>query len=75
MIIVTKMYAWIKDTNISTIFKAIYGIFKKKEEMDNLDNRIISRCPAKILATSRTVKVIGRIIFLTISIINKNQVK
>lgn len=40
-----------------------------------LDSRIISRCPARILAKRRTTKVRGRIILLISSTKNKNQIR
>lgn len=39
------------------------------------DNKIINKCPAKILATNRTIRVIGRIKFLVTSIKNNKKVK
>jgi len=71
---VTNTYAWISDTAISRIVKINRGI----EEViilfvDNSAkflNNSINKCPATILAVSRTDKVIGRMIFLTISMMN-----
>lgn len=38
-------------------------------------NNVINKCPAIILAVNRTVKVIGRIIFLIVSIHTINGIK
>lgn len=40
-----------------------------------MESKIIKRCPARMLATNRTIKVIGRIIFLTNSIKKSKKVK
>lgn len=39
------------------------------------DNKWIKRCPLIILAVNRTERVIGRIIFLTVSIITMKKLK
>ena len=75
--IVQKIYDWIIATLISNKFKIdnitneiikliFITLIKKKE---NSTKRWISRCPAKRLADIRTLRVIGRIINLIISII------
>lgn len=40
-----------------------------------MPNKVIKRCPAIILAVNRIVKVIGRIIFLVVSIQIINKIK
>ena len=70
---VTITYAWINATVISKILKiAIIVIDTKEFEYDikeKLDSNEIKRCPATMFADNRTDKVIGRIMFLTISMI------
>jgi len=57
----------------SSINKAIWPIIKKDnknkdKELPVFPKRVISKCPAIILAVSRTAKVPGRITFLIVSI-------
>jgi hypothetical protein len=66
-------YAWIILTAISNDDNKICVIligrrFSKFEVDACLPNKVISRCPAIILAANRTAKVPGRIILLIISI-------
>lgn len=60
------------DTADSKIRRASWTIIKKlinNREIEDpvLPRRVIRRCPAIIFAASRTAKVPGRIIFLTVS--------
>ena len=70
---VIKTYDWIRATAVSKTNNAIKGI-KIVSKIDALEpgslevTKVISKCPATIFAASRTDSVIGRIIFLTISI-------
>ena len=70
---VINTYDGIKATAVSKTNRAIRGI-KITIKIISLDpgspevTKVISKWPATILAASRTDKVIGRIIFLTISI-------
>ena len=83
LINVQKIYGWIIATPISNKFKTIKKIeeniklndekFIKKNE--NSTNKWINKCPANKLALIRTLRVIGRIIKLIISIKTINGLK
>jgi len=66
-------YAWIIATISSRMLRAIIvGIDNNMflyVMREKFDRREINKCPATIFAESRTARVIGRIVFLTSSII------
>jgi len=76
---VTNTYAWIKETAISNTARMSRGmdevIILLKDVNAKFLRSSINKWPATILAVNRTDNVIGRIIFLTISMINIKLIK
>lgn len=72
-------YAWIIDTAVSNINNVINGmmdgIVLLIDDSMKFLRRSIIRCPAVMLAVNRIDNVIGRIIFLIISIKNMKFIK
>lgn len=80
MIKIENTYDWIIETADSRVTRSSWikiKMGKNKLLMIGpiLPNRVNRRCPAIILAVNRTVKVIGRIIFLIDSIQIMNGIK
>lgn len=75
----TNTNPWIKATAVSKINKIIIkGILIIKNKFLNMEieeRRWIKRCPLIILAVKRTDKVIGRMMFLTVSIITMKKLR
>jgi len=67
-----KTYLWIKATAVSKIINIIKTKENKLKIIILFLQRAIKICPAVIFAASRTERVIGRIIWLTVSIITIN---
>lgn len=77
---IENTYAWIIETADSKVNNKIWikikiGINRLLIVDPIFPKRVNSKCPAIMLAVKRTVKVIGRIIFLVVSIQIINGIK